>query len=62
MTVKTTNNRKRPTLDLTHDGALSPQMLKAMEADFNSKPAYKVMQNAVTQVSVNSLANRRTLG
>jgi bleomycin hydrolase len=34
-------------------------MLGAMEADFDSKPAYRVMQNAVTQVSVQSLANRR---
>ncbi len=59
MTVKTTNKPKRPTQDLAQDGALSPRMLKAMEADFSSKPAYKVMQNAVTQVSVNSLAIRR---
>lgn len=62
MSVKFAGKSKRGTPKITQsgsDGGLSPQMLSAMEADFNSKPAYKIMQNAVTQVSVNSLAIRR---
>ena len=54
-------NQRRPWAAgaLTRAGALSARITQAMQADFDSNPAYRVMQNAVTQVTVHSLANRR---
>jgi len=43
----------------TRTAALTPKLVAAMEADFEASDSYRVMQNAVTQVSVDSLATRR---
>ena len=40
-------------------GQLTAGLVAAMQADFQSKPLYALVRNAVTQVSVQSLANRR---
>ena len=39
--------------------ALTPKLVAAMEAEFAASDSYRVMQNAVTRVSVDSLATRR---
>ena len=40
-------------------GELTPRLMSSMQADFDANPAFGIVQNAVTQVSVNSIANRR---
>ena len=44
--------------DITPD---TRRLVLAMEADFESQPTNRVMQNAVTQVSVESLAKQRRI-
>jgi bleomycin hydrolase len=44
------------------DGALTPQQLTSMQASFESKPAYRLAQNAVTQVAADDVTlNRRVI-
>ena len=52
---RTSPNRPRA----AQAAALSPKVLAELEAGFRSNDRYRVMQNAVTQVSVDKLANRR---
>lgn len=44
------------------DGALTPAFLDELRADFERKPAYRIAQNAVTQVTADDVAlNRRAV-
>ena len=56
MTPKPPRSRKRPS-----SGAVTPQVLKRLRADFGGSDVNRVMQNAVTQVSIDKLALRRDL-
>lgn len=40
-------------------GPVTPRLVAEMQNDFASKPAYTVAQNAVTQISVHKMTNRR---
>ncbi|MBI2761257.1 MAG: C1 family peptidase [Chloroflexi bacterium] len=43
------------------DGALAPEKLAAMNAAFGQKPAHRIAQNAVTQVTADDVALNRSL-
>ncbi len=46
---------------LPNPGALDPEALAGFRADFESQPAYRLMQNVVTQHDVNDVALNRSI-
>ncbi len=46
---------------LPNPGALDPEALAGFQADFESQPAYRLMQNVVTQHDVNDVALNRSI-
>jgi bleomycin hydrolase len=42
-------------------GALTPDDLSSFQDDFNAKPAYRLMQNAITETSIEAVALNREI-